>query len=108
MATHKRTWYCCIIVQFLALGDRMNARHFRQGQHGYVAQLDEAGEEWMLFDGRRYAAVLLKAQAKAALETRRDREGKPVLAPKDTERRFLRSVYGQTGMRVRQDRHRFW
>ena len=107
MATYKRTWYCCVIVQLLALGDCLNARHFRQGQHGFVAQLDEEGEHWMLFDGHRYSAVLTRAQAKGALQTERW-QGQPLHAPKDMERRFLRAVYGQTGMRVRQDRHRFW
>lgn len=103
-----RTWYCCTVTHVIALADRINARHFRQGQQACVAQLDEAGEEWMLFDGRRYAAVLTKVQAKAALQTRRDRENKPVLAPKETERRFLRSVYGQNVTRTRKDHHRFW
>jgi hypothetical protein len=105
MATQTRTWYCCIIVDVAPLATRMNGKHFRKEQHAYVAQLDDAGEQWMLFDGRRYAAALTKDQAKAALETERW-QGKPLLAPKDMERRFLRAVYGQSITRTRTGR--FW
>lgn len=108
MAAYKRTWYCCVIGQFLALGGVINAPHFRQGQQCSVAQLDEDGEHWMLFDNHRYSAVLTRAQAKAALETRRGLDGKAILAPKETEQKFLKSVYGQSVVRVRHDRHRFW
>ena len=103
MAT--RTWYCCIVVDPAPLATRMNGTHFRQGQHAYVAQLDENGALWMLFDGRRYAAALLKDQAKAALKTERWQE-RALLAPKETERRFLRAVYGQSVTPTR--KNRFW
>lgn len=104
MAT--RTWYCCVVKDCTALADRMNGKHFRVQQHCYVAHLEGDGAGWMLFDGRRYAAVLTEDQAKAALETERW-QGKPLLAPKDTERRFLRAVYGQSVTRTRKGR-RFW
>ena len=104
MAT--RTWYCCMILDPAPLATRMNGTHFRQGQHAYVAQLDENGALWMLFDGRRYAAALTKDLAKAALTTERNRENQRVLAPKDTERRFLRAVYGQSVTPTR--KNRFW
>ena len=100
-----RTWYCCIIVDLAPLATRMNGPHFRQQQHAYVARLDGDTAGWMLFDGRRYAAVLTPDQAKAALETER-RQGMPLLAPKDTERHFLRAVYGQSVTRTRKGR--FW
>ena len=100
-----RTWYCCVVKDGAALADRMNGKHFRKEQHAFVARLEGDGAGWMLFDGRRYAAVLTPEQAKAALETER-RQGQPLLAPKDTERRFLRAVYGQSVTRTR--RGRFW
>ena len=100
-----RTWYCCQIVNALPIMSRLNGPHFRQHQHCYCAQTDETS--WLLFDGRRYACVLTLEQAKAALSTRRDSQGQRVLAPKATEEKFLRSVYGQTGRRTRRER-RFW
>ena len=100
-----RTWYCCVVKDPAALADRMNGKHFRAGQHAVVARLDGDSSGWVLFDGRRYAAVLTPEQAKAALETER-RQEKPLLAPKDTERRFLRAVYGQSVTRTRKGR--FW
>ena len=103
MAT--RTWYCCVVKDGAALADRMNGKHFRKDQHAFVARLEGDGAGWILFDGRRYAAVLTAEQAKAALQTER-RQGQPLLAPKDTERRFLRAVYGQSVTRTR--RGRFW
>ena len=99
-----RTWYCCVVKDPAALATRMNGTHFRAQQHAYVAQLEGDGAGWMLFDGRRYAAVLMQDQAKAALQTERW-QGKPLLAPKETERRFLRAVYGQS---VTPTRKGFW
>ena len=104
MAT--RTWYCCMILDPAPLATRMNGPHFRKDQHAYVARLDGDTAGWMLFDGRRYAAALTKDLAKAALTTERNRENQRVLAPKDTERRFLRAVYGQCVTRTRKGR--FW
>ena len=102
MAT--RTWFCCVVKDPAALATRMNGRHFRPQQHAFVAQLEGEGAGWMLFDGRRYAAALTPEQAKAALETERY-QGKPLHAPKDTERRFLRAVYGQSVTRTRKGRY---
>ena len=99
-----RIWYCCVVKDGAALADRMNGKHFRVRQHAYVARLEGDGASWMLFDGRRYAAVLTAEQAKAALETER-RQGQQLLAPKDTERRFLRAVYGQSVTRTRKGRY---
>jgi len=82
----------------------MNGPHFRRQQHAYVAHLEGDSAGWMLFDGRRYAAVLTPDQAKAALETER-RQEQPLLAPKDTERRFLRAVYGQNVTRTLKGRY---
>lgn len=102
----ERIWYCCVVKSAVPLLTRINGSHFRAGQHAYCSQSDETS--WLLFDGHRYACVLTTELAKAALETRRDSQGQRVLAPKATEERFLRAVYGQTGRRTRKDRHRFW
>ena len=99
-----RTWYYCVVKDCAALADRVNGKHFRVGQHASVARLDNDKAGWVLFDGRRYAAVLTPDQAKAALETER-RQGQPLHAPKDTERRFLRAVYGQSVTRTRKGRY---
>ena len=100
-----RMWYCCVVKDCAALADRMNGKHFRAGQYAVVAHLDGDSAGWVLFDGRRYPAVLTPDQAKAALETERY-QGKPLHAPKDMERRFLRAVYGQSITRTRKGR--FW
>lgn len=105
MATTKRIWYCCQVVNAAALADRINGAHFRDQQYAYCSQDGET--TWLLFDGHRYACVLTTEQAKAALSTRRDSQNQRVLAPAATEERFLRSVYGQTGRRTRKGR-RFW
>ena len=101
----KRIWYCCVVKSAMPLMTRINGSHFRAGQHGYCSQDDET--TWLLFDGHRYACVLTTDLAKAALETRRDSQNRRVLAPAETEERFQRSVYGQTGRRTRKER-RFW
>jgi hypothetical protein len=99
-----RTWYCSVVVNTAPLANRRNGPHFRHQPHAYVAHLEGDGAGWMLFDGRRDAAVLTPDQAKAALETER-RQGQPLLAPKDTERRFLRAVYRQDVTRTRKGRY---
>lgn len=104
MAT--RTWYCCIIVDVAPLATQMNGKYFRHGQHASIAQLDDAGEQWMLFDGQRYVTALAKDLAKAALKTERNRENQRVLVPKEMERRF-------SARRLWAERHlypqgRFW
>jgi hypothetical protein len=101
----SRIWYCCRVLDPAPLQDRLNGTHFRTGQFCSVSQVDAAS--WLLFDGRRYACVLTPDLAKAAMETRRDSQGQRVLAPKATEERFLKSVYGQTGQLTRKGR-RFW
>lgn len=100
-----RIWYCCVVTSMVPLLSRINGSHFRVGQHCYCSQKDET--TWLLFDGHRYACVLTPELAKAALETRRDSQNQRVLAPKATEEKFLKSVYGQTGRRTRKGR-RFW
>ena len=100
-----RVWYCCKVINADALTSRINGEHFRTGQFCYFSQMDEAS--WLLFDGRRYAAVVTTDLAKAALESRRDSANQRVRAPAATEERFLRSIYGQTGRRTRRER-RFW
>jgi hypothetical protein len=101
----NRMWYCCRVTNAAPLQDRLNGEHFRTGQFAYCSQVDEVS--WLLFDGRRYAAVVTTEQAKASLETRRDSANQRVRAPAATEERFLRSIYGQTGRRTRRER-RFW
>ena len=95
-------WYCCRVVDAAPLQNRINGAHFRTGQYAYCSQVDEAS--WLLFDGRRYAAVVSTDQAKEALQTQRDRQGLRVRAPAATERRYQRAIYGQTGRLTRRGR----